>query len=114
LFRIIELRKKRGANSAAFEAVGGIFGLKIQSGGQPLILQRDCIQKNILVWGINILFRVIELRKKKGSYSAVFEAVEGKPSYLTFNLETSRQSYKVIACRKIYTTRCPRFEKGVI
>jgi hypothetical protein len=37
--------------------------LKIQSCCRLSILQEDCIQKNISVWGINILLRVIDLRK---------------------------------------------------
>jgi hypothetical protein len=51
---------------------------KIQSRGRPSILQEDCIQKNVSVWGINISLRVIDLRKKKGSYSAVFISSYGK------------------------------------
>jgi hypothetical protein len=76
--------------------------LKIQSWGGLSILQEDCIQKNISVWGINILLRVIDLWKKKGSYSAVFKAVEGKILGLKFNLGAGCQSYRKIASRKIY------------
>jgi hypothetical protein len=78
--------------------------LKIQSWGPPSILQEDCIQKNISVWGINISLRVIDLRKKKGSYSAsaVFKAVEEKILGLKFNLRAGCQSYRKIASRKIY------------
>jgi hypothetical protein len=35
--------------------------------------------------------------KKKGSYSAVFVAVENKLLFLIFNLEANRQSYREIA-----------------
>jgi hypothetical protein len=34
--------------------------LKIQSGGQSSILQGDCIPRNISIWGINILLRVLD------------------------------------------------------
>jgi hypothetical protein len=76
--------------------------LKNQSWGRLSILQEDCIQKNISVLGINILLRVIELQTKKGSYSAVFKAVEVKILRLKFNLGARRQSYRKIAFRKIY------------
>jgi hypothetical protein len=79
--------------------------LKIQSWGQPSILQEDCIQKNISVYGINISLLLIDLRKKKGSYSAVVRAVEAKILCLKFNLGASRQSDKKIASRKIYQSR---------
>jgi hypothetical protein len=79
--------------------------LKIPSWGRPSILQEDCIQKNISVWSINISLRVIELQTKKGSYSAVFKAVEGKILCSKFNLGASRLSYKKIASRKIYQSR---------
>jgi hypothetical protein len=77
--------------------------LKIQSWSRPSILQEDCIQKNISVWGINISLRVIDLcKKKKGSYLAVFKAVEGKILCLKFNIGAGHQSYRKIASRKIY------------
>jgi hypothetical protein len=59
---------------------------KIQSWGRPSILQEDCIQKKISVWGINISLRVIYWREMKGSYSAVFKAVKGEILCLKFNL----------------------------
>jgi hypothetical protein len=68
--------------------------LKIQSGGWPSILKQDCLTKIISVWGINILLRVIEVLKKKGSYSDVFMGVEGKLFCLKFNLEFGHQSYR--------------------
>jgi hypothetical protein len=52
--------------------------LKIQSRDQPPILAGDYIKKYISVWSINISLRVTDLRKKKGSYLVVFEAVEWK------------------------------------
>jgi hypothetical protein len=52
--------------------------LNIQFGRWQSILQRDYIAKNISVYGINILLRVIELPEKKGYSSAVFERVEVK------------------------------------
>jgi hypothetical protein len=52
--------------------------LNIQSSDQRSIVQKERGQKNISFWGINISLRVIELRKKKGSYSAGFKAVEEK------------------------------------
>jgi hypothetical protein len=52
--------------------------LKIQSRGRQTFRQEDCIQKNISVWGINISLRVIELRKKNGSYKSVLESFKGK------------------------------------
>jgi hypothetical protein len=55
-----------------------------------------------MVWGINISLRVIDLRKKKGSYLAVFKAVMEKILCLIFNLGAGRQSYRKIASRKIY------------
>jgi hypothetical protein len=64
--------------------------LKIQSWNRPSVLQEDCIQKNISVWSINISLRSIDLRKKKGSYSAVFKAAEGKILCLKFNLGAGR------------------------
>jgi hypothetical protein len=70
--------------------------LNIQFGSRPLILQIDYITKDKIVWGINISLWVIELPEKKGSYSAVFERVEGKLLYLIFNLEPCRQSYRKI------------------
>jgi hypothetical protein len=76
--------------------------LNIQSWGRPSIIQEDCIQKNISVWGIKISLPVIDLRKKKGSYSAVFKAVEKKKLYLKFNLGAGCQSYRKIASRKIH------------
>jgi hypothetical protein len=42
-----------------------LFGLKNQSGGRSLILQRNCILKNILVRSINVSLWVIELAKKR-------------------------------------------------
>jgi hypothetical protein len=75
---------------------------KIQSWGRPSIIQEDCIQKNISVWGIKISLRVIDLGKKKGSNSVVFKAVMGKILCLIFNLGAGRQSYRKIASRKIY------------
>jgi hypothetical protein len=54
------------------------------------------------VRGKNISLRVIDLRKKKGFYSAVFKAVEEKILCLKFNLGAVRQSYKKIASKKIY------------
>jgi hypothetical protein len=71
--------------------------LKIQSGGWPSILQGDCNPEKCIIWGINILLPVIELRKKKGSYLAVFEAVERKRWCFKFNLEDGLQSYRGIA-----------------
>jgi hypothetical protein len=53
------------------------------------------------VWGINISLWVLELRKKKGSYWADFEAVEGKLMCLKFNLEASLQSNRKIASTKL-------------
>jgi hypothetical protein len=38
------------------------------------------------VWGINISLRVIDWRKKKGSYLTVFKAAEEKILCLKFNL----------------------------
>jgi hypothetical protein len=76
--------------------------LKIQSWGRLSILQEDCIQKNISVWGINISLWLIDLGEKKGSYSAVFKAVEEKILCLKFNLGAGCQSYRKIASRKIY------------
>jgi hypothetical protein len=73
------------------------FRLKIQSGGRASKIQGDCIAINFLVWGIIILLRVIELRKKKGSYFPVFKGVEGKLLGLKFNPEAGRQSYSKIA-----------------
>jgi hypothetical protein len=73
--------------------------LKIQSGGQLSILQGDCIQKNILLWDINILLWVIDLRKTKGSHSSVLKAVDGEFFCSKINLEASRQSYREIAFR---------------
>jgi hypothetical protein len=67
--------------------------LKIQSWGRPSILQEDCIQKIISVWGMNISLWV-DL--------AVFKAVEGKILCLKFNHGAGRQSYWKIAYRKIY------------
>jgi hypothetical protein len=57
-------------------------------------------QKYRSVWGINISLQVIKLRKKKGSYSDIFEAVAD----LKFNLEIGRQFYRLGDCasRKIY------------
>jgi hypothetical protein len=66
--------------------------LKIQSWGPLSILQEDCIQKNISVSGINISLRVIDLRVKKGSYSAVFKAARGKILCFKFNLGAGCQS----------------------
>jgi hypothetical protein len=51
------------------------FVLNIQFGGRPSILQGVCIMKNILVTGISLSLRVIELHKKNGSDSAIFETV---------------------------------------
>jgi hypothetical protein len=51
--------------------------------------------------GYKHLLRVIELQAKKGSYSAVFKAVEGKILLLKFNLWACRQSYRKIASRKV-------------
>jgi hypothetical protein len=39
--------------------------LKIQSWGRLSILQEDCIQKNISVWGINISLRLIDLGERR-------------------------------------------------
>jgi hypothetical protein len=50
--------------------------------------------------GINISLRVIELPEKKGSYSAIFELVEGKLLFIIFNMEAGRQSYRKIALQK--------------
>jgi hypothetical protein len=50
--------------------------------------------------GINISLRVIELPEKKGSYSAIFELVEGKLLFIIFNMEAGRQSYRKIAWQK--------------
>jgi hypothetical protein len=76
--------------------------LKIESSGRPSILQEDCIQKNISVWGINISLRLIDLREKKDSYLDIFKAVEEKILCLKFNLGAGCQSYRKIASRKIY------------
>jgi hypothetical protein len=91
--------------------------LNIQYGGRPSILHRDYITKKISVSGINISLWVIELPEKKGSYSAVFERVEGKMLCLIFNLKAGtiisrstldvtfdmgRQSYREIALQKIF------------
>jgi hypothetical protein len=76
--------------------------LKIQSGGWSTVLQRYFTQKNISVQGINISLRVIELQKKKGSYSSVLESFEGKALCLKFNLEDGQQFYREISPRKIY------------
>jgi hypothetical protein len=74
--------------------------LQIQSGGWPSILQGDCNPEKCIIWGINILLLVTELRKKKGSYTAVFEAVERKLWCLKFSLEAGLQSYREIAIQK--------------
>jgi hypothetical protein len=76
--------------------------LKIQYWGWMSILQEDCIKKNISFWSVNISLRVIDLRKKKGSPSAVFKAVEGKILFLKFNFGDGCQSYRKIASRKTY------------
>jgi hypothetical protein len=70
--------------------------LKIPS----LILQGDCIKKKISVLGKNMSLRVIELLKKRGSYSAVFKAVKQKLLCLEFHLEASCKSNREIATRK--------------
>jgi hypothetical protein len=44
--------------------------------------------------------RVIELLKKRGSYSAVFKAVKQKLLCLKFHLEASCKSNREIATRK--------------
>jgi hypothetical protein len=91
--RLIELRKNKGSYLAVFEAVERkLWCLKshLESGLQSY--REIVIHKNVSFWGINILLRVIELRKKKGSYSAVFEAVENKLWCLKFNLEDGLQS----------------------
>jgi hypothetical protein len=72
------------------------FVFKIQSEWRPSILQGDCNHQNILSRALNISLWVIELRKKKGSYSSVFKTVEGKLLCLKFNLNGGRQSYWVI------------------
>jgi hypothetical protein len=73
------LHKAKGSYSAVFKGVKRkLFLPKIQSGIQPSILQGDCITKNISIWSIYISLRVIELRKVKGSYSAVFKKVKRK------------------------------------
>jgi hypothetical protein len=61
--------------------------VKIQSGSLPSILQGECIPKKISFSAINISLWVIELRKKNGSYSVIFKAIEGKLLCLKFNLE---------------------------
>jgi hypothetical protein len=71
--------------------------LNIQFGHRPSILQRDCIAKNISDWGVNILLWVIELPEKKGSYSAIFERVDGKFLCRIFDLKAGSQSYREIA-----------------
>jgi hypothetical protein len=71
--------------------------VKIQSGGWHSILKGDCNPEKCIIWGINISLQVIELRKKKGSYSAVFKAVERKLWCFKFNLEDGLQSYREIA-----------------
>jgi hypothetical protein len=76
--------------------------LNIQFGGRPSILQRDYIEKNILVPGINISFWVIELPGKKGSNSAVFERVEGKLLCIIFDLEAVPQSCREITLKRIF------------
>jgi hypothetical protein len=99
---VLELRKKKGSYWAVFEAVEGkLLCLKFNLEASLQSNKEDCIQKNISVWGINISLWVLELRKKKGSYWAVFEA-EGKLSCLKFNLEASLQSNRKIASRTIY------------
>jgi hypothetical protein len=40
--------------------------LKIQSGGQPSILQGNCKTKHISVWGINISLWEIRVAEKEG------------------------------------------------
>jgi hypothetical protein len=71
--------------------------LNIQFGRRQSILQRDYIAKNISVWGLNILLWVIELPEKKGSFSAIFEGVDGKFLCRIFNLKAGSQSYREIA-----------------
>jgi hypothetical protein len=53
--------------------------------------------KNISVLDINILLRIIELREKNGSYSAVIERIKGKLMCLIFKLESRCQSYREFA-----------------
>jgi hypothetical protein len=84
--------EKEGFLFSCFQGKRGeAFGLKIQSRGRTSIIQGDCITIIFLVWGIIILLRVIELRKKKGSYFPVFKGVEGKLLGLKFNPEAGRQ-----------------------
>jgi hypothetical protein len=81
---------------------------KIQSGGRPSILQKDCIQltETCISLGHIHLTRGNRVAEKKGSYSSVFEAVEGKLLCLKLNLEAGRQPYREIAYRKIYPSPC--------
>jgi hypothetical protein len=61
-----------------------------QSRGRQLIIQGDCNIKNILVLGINILLRVIELQKKKSASLAFFKGVEVNIWGLKINQEAGR------------------------
>jgi hypothetical protein len=50
------IAEKEGFLFVCFQVIwGGNVVLKIQSGGQPIILQGDCIQKKISLQVINIL-----------------------------------------------------------
>jgi hypothetical protein len=58
--------------------------------------------ENMAVRGINISLRVIELRNKKGTYSAVFKAVQGKLLCFKFNMDTCHHFYNEFTSQKIF------------
>jgi hypothetical protein len=76
--------------------------LKNLSGDWLSILPGDLIPKYILIGGINISLRVIELRKKNGFYLAVYKRVLRKLLCAQIYLETGCQSNREIAIQKIF------------
>jgi hypothetical protein len=57
------------------------------------------------VSGVNTSLWVIELWKKKGSYSAVFKEVKMKLLGSKFILESGHQSYRKIALQQIFPSQ---------
>jgi hypothetical protein len=96
------LRKKKGSYSGVFKAVEEkILCLKFNLGPAVNPTGRLHPEKYICL-GHKHLAPGNRFAWKKGSYSAVFKAVEGKILCLKFNLGAGCQSYRKIASRKIY------------
>jgi hypothetical protein len=99
--RVIELHKRTVPIQPFLRQLRETFVLNIQFEGRPSILKGVCITKSISFTGMNLWLLVIELHKKNGSNSAIFETVR-ETFVLNIQLEGRQLILKGVYITKKY------------